>query len=174
MSTIAITTGNFNAKLASFKKSSLSIRDNAQELIVFGLNQYREHGDAGYLSRLIAAANEVKSLPSRTLKEYIKAHANLMYTKGPDKIERFAKVSKSAPIEVTMPEVTWYNWEGNNTNQATADFNITQQLKALMGRYKKAVEEGKQIKDEGIETVMSELVNVLKLEEVETPVQQAA
>lgn len=169
-----ITKANFNAKLASFKKSGLSIRDGAQELIIFGLAQYGEHGDAGFLTRVIATANEIKTLPSRTLKDYIKAHANLAYGKGPDQVLRFAKVSKSAPIEVTMPTVTWYEWEGNSSNDAKADFNVTQQLKALMGRYKKAVDEGKEIKDEGIETVLSEFMNTFKLEVAEEEQQQAA
>lgn len=153
---MTITVSTFNNKLASMIANSVSLRQDAQSLIEFGLEQYKEHGDTGYLSRFVHAANSVRTLPARTLKDYIKAHANVQYVKNKaGDAMVFKKEVKGEAAEVLPLEQTWWDWKGNKNNDAIADFNLTSQIKSLVTRLTTAEDEGKSIKMEDLDSQLA-------------------
>jgi len=137
-----LTTKNFKSKLAGLIKSAKSQRDNINAFILFGLKHYEEHGDSTYLTQVLNACVNVKSLPTITIKDFIKEHANLLWTKN--KAGAFCFKKQGTEVKVTMPTVTWYNWKGGKHNATTPDMDVIGQAKSLLARIKKA---GTHVKD---------------------------
>lgn len=135
-----VTEKTFTKVLASFIKGQTSSRDTLQALIGFGLEQYANNRNAAYLSSILAKCKGVKSVPTVTVLEYIKAHANVKYAKLSDNTMGF-KMNGDDPV-VTNPEVTWYDWTGGKHNAVKADMDVTAQVKALLSRINKAMQEG--------------------------------
>ena len=140
-----LTSANFKRKLASFLTAAKTQRDNAQEFIVFGLEQFRDHGNTGFLTMFLNGCVGIKSMPTRTLKDYIVEHAGVVYAKLKDDTYGFKKSGKGDP-QVTMPEVVWYEWEGGKHNKVKP-MDVVALAKSLITRIEKAQKEGK-IKDE--------------------------
>lgn len=153
-----ITTKNFNAKLSGLINSAKTQRDNLQALIVFGLLQYRDHGNTTFLSIALNKCIGVKSLPTTTIKDYIKEHANLRWTQLKDKSHGFKK--DGSVVEVKEIQVTWYDWDGGKHNRVTADMDVVAQAKALMNRIEKALKDHR-VKDETQAKVLREGLAVL-------------
>jgi len=131
----------FNRKLAAVVKSAKTMRDNVQELIVAGLVHFDEHGDATYLTELVRACQGVRSLPTTTISEYIKIHANVGWGKLKDQKGGFKKIGKD--IEVKMPEVTWYDWEGGEHNKVKSDYAFKASIKRAITNAVTAHNEGR-------------------------------
>jgi hypothetical protein len=139
----------FSAKLSGVVKSAKSQRDTIQVLIESGLSQYQQHGDTNQLSRIVAACVGVRSLPTTVIKEYIKASANVIYTKAKDGTMVFKKAGgEKEPVvqkvfNTGQPEpTTWYDWEGNTQATPKADFDLMARLKTLQANAIKALENG--------------------------------
>lgn len=144
-----ITVQTFSRTLAAFRTSGMNLREKAQELIAFGIAQANEHGDLGYLTRVMNVAREVKALPSTTLKDYIKIHVpGVSYIKLSDGTYGFKRTEgeQSFVGRCTMPTVAWYEWEGNAKNHK-ADLDLRASIKALVTRIENALKDGKPIKD---------------------------
>lgn len=152
----------FTAKLNGVIKSAKSMRESVQALIESGLEQYGEHGDTGQLSRLIQACVGVRSLPTNVIRDYIKAHANVMFTKAKDGTHVFKKAAGEKTTAVKPTTQTWYDWEGNGNKAPQTDFDVEKKIQMLIKSTTKALEEGK-VK-EGQEAEASSLV--AKLQEV--------
>lgn len=135
----------FTRKLQGVIKSAKTQRDNVQELIVAGLVHYSENkGNTAYLTQLARACIGVRSLPTQTITDYIKAHANVGWGKLSDGKSGFRKVGeKGCSAEITLPEVTWYDWEGGNHNRVTPDYDFKQGLANLISTARKRAEEHK-------------------------------
>lgn len=131
----------FNQKLSGVIRSAKNMRESIQELIVSGLVHYENHNDSGRLTAIVTACKGVKSLPTATIADYIKAHANLGWGKLKDGKPGFRTIGKGA--EVKMPEVTWYDWEGGKHNQVTSDYAFLSTIKGAITKAVKAAEEGR-------------------------------
>ena len=133
----------FKTQVNGLIRSAKTQRDKVQRLIDEGLNHYKENGDTFYLSYLLNAAVGVKSLPTQTIKEYIKESANqqLSWTKAKDGNMVFKKVKKGEEPTVNMPAEPWYEWKKAGHN-AKPDMDIIAQGKAFIKRIEKAIEEG--------------------------------
>lgn len=138
----------FNRKLGNVVKSTKSLRDNVQELIVAALVHYESEGgdglptgDTGYMTDLVRACQGVRALPTTTISEYIKIHANVGWGKLKDGKPGFKKVGKE--VEVTMPEVTWYDWEGGKHNEVKSDYQFLSSIKSAITKAVTAHEQGK-------------------------------
>lgn len=136
-----ITTKNFKRKLSAVITSTKAMRVNVQLLIDFGLEQYRDHGNASYLSAILNQCIGVKALPTITLKDYIKEHANLRWVKLKDGSHGFKKDGKE--VAVTMPTVVWYEWEGGGHNDVKADMKIATRIKSLLTQLRTNLGDGK-------------------------------
>lgn len=133
----------FSTKLRGIVSSALNQRDNIQAVIVSGFEEYNEHGNSGQLSRVLKACVGVKSLPTKVILDYIKAHANVSYIKVKDGTMQFKKSSGETACTVIPFETTWYDWSGNGQHNPPADFDIHARIKALMTSTKKAMDDGK-------------------------------
>lgn len=139
----------FNQKLNGFIRSQKSQRDTLQELIEAALAHYDGNtettevgGDTGYLTVLVRKCVGVKSVPTRTVVDYIKEHANVIYTKLGDGEYGFKKAKKGDTVQVTMPEVTWYDWTGGDHNKPKKDYDWEASLNSLRGKIAKELENG--------------------------------
>lgn len=153
----------FNTTLKGVITSAKNQRDKIQALIVSGLEEYQEHGNTGQLSRLIQAVVGVRSLPTNTLRDFIKAHANVMFTKAKDGSYVFKKMTGEKEVAVTIPDVTWYNWKGNPNKNPNLDFDVAKALSQMVKRVAKAMDEGK-VKEGQEEEASLVLSDLSKLE----------
>ena len=103
-----ITAGNFNSKLATWLKSTTSMRQGAQDIIAFGMSVYAEKGDSGYLTRLYQTACQVKGLNAKLMADYIRAYANVSLSKAADGQWVFKKSSKGLPEVKELDTVWWW------------------------------------------------------------------
>ena len=132
-----LTDKQYNAKLKGFIKSSTTQRDNCQELIVEGIHQYIETGRTARLSAFLAESVAVRSIPTVTIKDFIKEHTNLKYAKNKAGEYMFLKDSKSTVVNV-LPSTLWYDWKkAKHNNVKDVDY-----CKRLTNDVKKAIEKG--------------------------------
>lgn len=140
-----ITTDKEFAKVAGqFKEGQGKANERLQALIEYGLSKYAANGDASNLSKALTIAIDVKSLPTKAIKEYIQDHANVSWKKTTDGTMKFMKASKAAPVEVK--DVTNPFWDSSRVKkvQAKPDFiDPIATIKAAFVQLAKAKEEGK-------------------------------
>ena len=160
----------FKNKLDGWYRSQKSQRDNLQELIVAALEHYRDHGDTGYLSLLVQRAVNVKSVPTRTVTEYIKVHANVRYVKLKDGNYGFQKATKDQPVEVEMPTVVWYEWEGGEHNKPKTDYDWEASIARVRQQMATKLETGNIKNPEKAAKVLGELDGLLNEDELQATV----
>ena len=102
---------DFKNKLKGVITSAKNQRDNIQELIVAGIDQYAESGRTTYLSDLLAQTVAVKSLPTVTIKDFIKEHTDLKYAKNKSGEHQFIRANKDADKQADIPTINWYDWK---------------------------------------------------------------
>lgn len=102
---------DFKNKLKGVITSAKNQRDNIQELIVAGIEQYEDSGRTTFLSDLLAQTVAVKSLPTVTIKDFIKEHTDLAYRKNKAGEYMFVRADKEAEKVVKLVEVKWYDWK---------------------------------------------------------------
>lgn len=134
-----ITTSNFNSKLASWIKSASSMRQGAQDILVFGFSVYAEHGDAGYLTRLYQAACQIRGLNAKQMADYIRAYANVTLSKAADGQWVFKKASKGA-AEVKALDTVWWEY-GRPKQEATTEFKAFARIVAVANALEKALDD---------------------------------
>lgn len=133
-------TKTFNTKLAGIVRSTNTMKDNVQDLINAGLDQYEQHGNTVFLTALVSKLKGTKALPLRTITAYITAQANVKWhssTKDGVKVERYVKANKEEERKVERLGVTWYDWEGGNHNKVST-IKVENRIASLI----KALEEG--------------------------------
>lgn len=128
-----ITAQNFANKLAGWKRSASSMRGGAQALLDFGFSQYVEHGDAGYLSRTVASALEIKGLNAKRMLQYVTAHANVRWN---EQKGSFSKAKKKDAPEVQERTVPWY--EFNKAPAAPRPMDVNARLEKLLEQIQEA------------------------------------
>lgn len=133
-----ITTANFNNKLASWLKSTTSMRQGAQEIIAFGMSVYAERGDSGYLTRLYQAAVGIKGLNAKLMSDYIRAHANVCLSKASDGQWVFKKTAKG-PAEVKPLDTVWWEF-GKGKREPSNKFMAFNRIVAVANALENALE----------------------------------
>lgn len=138
---------NFRSRLDGWAKRSHTLRDELQSFIMFGLIHYGEHCDTQYLTNTIVAVSNIKSIPAKTIQQYIMAHANVYLAKDKTTGQPvFKKRNGEKVSEITMPDLPWYDHEVNNKNKV--DFNLARYEKAVIAKLiKEGVEVEKFISD---------------------------
>jgi hypothetical protein len=102
---------SFKSKLNNFIINASSQREELQELIHMALDHLQEKDDTVYLTMLLNRSVKVKSLPTVTIKDYIKAHAPVKYTKNKTGEYTFKQDKNSKSILNVRPSETWYDWK---------------------------------------------------------------
>lgn len=134
----------FSKVVGQFKDGQVKANERLQSLIEYGLTKYAANGDASNLSKAMTIAIDVKSLPTKAIKEYIKEHANVKWIKTTDGTMKFAKDSKKS--EPLVSECTKPFWESQQVKkvQAKPDFiDPIAELKAAFGKLEAAKRDGK-------------------------------
>lgn len=169
MSTIkkptALTSKNYNSRLNGYFKSESSRRDTMQAFISFGVLHYGGQtdkgectkGDTTLLSALMKGCVGVKSLPSLTIKDYIKEHANVSFVKTKDGTFVFKKRSKNEDVSIMECLTPWYEWEGGHHNKAKPDFDLLARFKSVLTAFETAKKKG-----QGIKTIDAKEADALK------------
>lgn len=142
----AINAKNFRSTLTNWTKGQEKQRDVLQALIVFGLLQYKEHGNTGFLSEAINGVMKVRAIPTNNVKEYIKAHANVVLhenKKATDKELRFVFKKQGKDVKVTEPTVVWYEHKTNKNTKPVADIDGLQLVRNALVKAATALENGK-------------------------------
>ena len=137
-----ITMKNFATKLSAFEKATGKVANDAQALIVFGIQHANEHGDTGYLARFLTSCRKVRALPTNTLKAYIAEHVPNITIVGAEEgytIKRKAD-SEGFVGKCIMPTVPWYDHVTNEKNQK--DMDVLAAVAGLVKRIEKAQKEG--------------------------------
>jgi hypothetical protein len=101
------------------------MRQGAQDLIIFGLDVYAAHGDAGYLSRLVAQAEQIKGISHSKIKAFITHHANVVWNKD---TTSFKKMGKGA-AEVKPVAINW--WETGKEQDPVKTLKIDSRLDSI-------------------------------------------
>lgn len=104
-----LTDKQFKTKLTGLIKSAKNQRETIQVLILAGIEQHIEKNRTNFLSDLLASTVSVKSLPSVTIKDFIKEHTNLKYAKNKAGEYMFLK-DKTSTNENVMPTINWYEF----------------------------------------------------------------
>ena len=130
---------SFKSKLNNFMNGELSRRDELQELIHMALDHLADKNDPVYLTMLLTRSVSVKSLPTVTIKDYIKANAPVKYAKNKAGDHVFIQDKTSESILTVRPTETWYDWKkAKHNNVRETDYS-----KRLTTDAKKLIETGK-------------------------------
>jgi len=151
---------NFGQKVSGFTRSAGNIRDGVQDMVAYGLVKYRDHGDAGSLSRLYAAAVDAKGVNAGRLKEYIVAHANVKLTRDKQKNPKFVKASKDEPRHVEEPTVAWYNFQKESA-PADPTIHVAKRLDSIATAINNSTESGKPVNLDGVQESLKNLQGVI-------------
>ena len=111
-----LTDKQYATKLLGFIKSHTTQRDNCQELIVEGIRQYKESGRTTRLSLFLEKSVAVKSIPTVTIKDFIKEHTDLAYKANKAGDHQFVRADKNADKQADLPEINWYDWKKSKHN----------------------------------------------------------
>ena len=135
-----LTNKTFTKRLNSELAIATTQRDSFQALILSGLAQYNEQGNTYQLSLLISASVSIKSIPTVTMKDYIKSLTDLVYKKNKAGEYQFIRADKDADkVCDTKPIETWYDWKkAKHNNVKETDYG-----KRLVTDAKKLLEGGK-------------------------------
>jgi len=139
---MAITTKNFKTKLSGFVKSSLSQRDNLQELVLFAVDHAKVNNDEfTLLTNIMEATLEIKSIRTTVLKDYIKAHVtNLEFGKNKAGAYMFKKSKKGVDCVYTEMTTPWYD-HASPANKAT-EIDVIKRTESTINSMVKALEKG--------------------------------
>ena len=104
----------FTNKLNSVKRRESTLRDDIEDLTRAAIATYSNNGDTSRIARLDNASVEMRSIRSNTLKEYIKANANVVFKEQKDNAGFTVKKNKADDaIKATIPtgDSRWYNFD---------------------------------------------------------------
>jgi hypothetical protein len=150
-----ITNNNFSSRLNGFKRSAGNMRQTAQELINYGLIRYRDHGDSGDLSRVYAAAADVKGINAATIKTYILDHANVKLRRDKNKNPVFRKLEKGIPAEVSEPESNWWEYKRETVTDSTV--HVAKRMESIIKAMTRAEAKGDTVDLEAAEQALEAL-----------------
>jgi len=153
---------SFKSKLNNFIINSKSQREDMQELIHMALDYLAENDNPLYLTMLLNRSVSVKSLPTVTIKDYIKANAPVKYAKDKAGNYAFKHDKNSTSALNTRPTETWYDWKkAKHNNVKEVDH------KKLAIKHLKAINDGKHSAKYLMETLVesgfttSQLLNMI-------------
>ena len=129
---------SFKSKLNNFIINATSQREELQELIHMALDHLADKNDPVYLTMLLTRSVKVKSLPTVTIKDYIKENAPVKYAKNKAGDYVFIQDKTSESVLTVRPTETWYDWKkAKHNNVKEVDY-----CKRLTNDVKKAIEKG--------------------------------
>lgn len=132
----------FKKLLTNWTTGQVKQRDQLQDCLLYGLKQYKDHGNLTPLSEVVCSIDKVRTIKTDYIKEYIKAHANVRLTKGEDKALPWVFKKHGKDIDVKEPTLAWYDHSSNKT-KVTEDVDGLALLRAALVKALKADTAGK-------------------------------
>ena len=133
-----MTDKQYATKLLGFIKSHTTQRDNCQSLIVEGIRQYKDSGRTTRLSLFLEKSVIVKSIPTVTIKDFIKEHTDLAYKPNKAGDYQFIRADKNADKKANIPDEMWYDWKKSKHNAVKEKDYI----KSMVSNAKQALSHG--------------------------------
>jgi len=129
----------FKTKLASVVKSEATLRGNIQSLTISAVDTFAQHGDTSRIEMLVNASVAMRSVRSNTLKDFIKAHANVKFTPNQNQDGFIVKKIGKGPVEVKPIESDWFDFNNEGIAKEKVALAI---IKAALSSIDKAQEKG--------------------------------
>jgi hypothetical protein len=129
----------FKTKLASVVKSETTLRGNIQALTVSAVDTYAQHGDTSRIEMLVNASVNMRSVRSNTLKDFIKAHANVKFIPAKDNNGFTVKKIGKGAIETKPIESDWFDFNNEGIAKEKVALAI---IKAAISSIDSAQEKG--------------------------------
>lgn len=129
---------SFKSKLNNFIINATSQREELQELLHMALDHLADNNDCTYLTMLLNRSVKVRSLPTVTIKDYIKSNAPVKYAKNKAGEHIFMLDKTSSSVLTVRPLETWYDWKKAKHNNVKE----TDYCKRLTTDVKKLIEKG--------------------------------
>lgn len=128
-----MSSGNFKKALVAFYGHAKITGPMLQDLIEDALLQAHHpkmggHGSLNRLTMVIHACQQVKTIPTRTVQRYIQQWADVKWCKLDDGTMGF---KYNGSPDASLPDVSWYEWEGNQEKNAKVDVDVVAQLKRI-------------------------------------------
>lgn len=144
-----LTTVDFNNKLRIAGQTQVEANKAFDEVLYDAFHQALPveqggHGSTARLSNIIHVAEHVRGVNVRKMQDFIQAHADVSWCKNDNGTHTFKFKGKPA---VTLPAVTWYEWE-HPTDKAKPAIDVMKELKRVLNKAAKAAAEGQEIKDD--------------------------
>ena len=119
---------------AKLKISGKRFQDHVQQGIVYGVMQYREHGNADVLTRVVNVVSELGIVSPKRLIDFILTHApTLDWTDA-----KFKKGEGEG--ETRIPTMKWWQFKAEPVPQ---EFDSLAKLKAYVKSARNALKEGR-------------------------------
>jgi len=138
MNTTPMTDAKYKQVLTGFIKAHTTQRDNCQALIIEGIRQYKDSGRTTRLSLFLEKSVVVKSIPTVTIKDFIKEHTDLAYKPNKAGDYQFIRADKNADKKANIPEEMWYGWKKAKHNAVKEKDYV----KAMTNDIKQALKRG--------------------------------
>src|SRR5690554_1988014 len=137
---------DFKRKLTAAYNAGKALGPVVQELLDDGFLQAMPQSEGGHgslqrLTMVVQMAEHVRTVNTKKVQAYIKAHADVKWTKNEDKTHSFKFRDKPS---VTLPEYPWFE-HNDSSHKATVDLDVMKEIKRLLN---KAAKEGATIKDD--------------------------
>lgn len=133
---------SFASIARGFKTRQNNEKETLQFMIVEGFRQYDAHGNTVFLTQVMGICAET-TFPSNTVRDYIKANANVKWAKDKAGNMVFKKEGgKNIPRSVTVePGQTWYEYKKEKTaNNKPSVVNGIGRIESLIKTLESALE----------------------------------
>jgi len=156
----------FNGLKLRLKNRGTELRAITQSIIEQGLSHYLECGQVAYLNEAMAVAIQTRTIRTVAMQKYIQDVANVVWTESKTKngkVRHFKKVTNDdgtkpeAAVDTVYVNATkWYEHDPE-LEQDKPDMDFNAQLKSLITRTKKAIDDGHIVDKDAAETALVEL-----------------
>lgn len=100
----------FTNALTGIRKTGATLRKDANNVVLFGLEHYGKNGDTHYLHRAYKACVGNAKLDTKQMLAFITKHANVKIENKGCKNEKFIKAQKGQ-AKFAEPTVSWFDFE---------------------------------------------------------------
>ena len=119
MKDLKVTKANANRTLGEIRKQGSNLFGKVQAYLMYALDQYALTGNPAALTNIAHTIEDLPRIDAKHLIGYVKDHANVKYSHAQnakkDDRKVFSKIKKGDKPEITVPLVTWENYENKKS-----------------------------------------------------------
>jgi len=148
-------------------ESSKNLRENIQAVIVFGLHHYtsknedgQTNGDSSTLTSLVKSIDTHKTISTKKVVDYIKAHSNLTFDRDKKVFKKASKKEQATSIKLSR---TWWNYA--MPEKEPKPLMIAARLKSLDTTITTALNDGVKLSTVDLSSMLAKLNRTIKMVE---------